>query len=75
MTSEYYRVWIRRGRLINDDPQKRCYNGCYFASHIEWDAWEHWEDYPSLDQAERARRQFSREDQELRISDEVPDDK
>jgi hypothetical protein len=36
-----YELLIRRGVLINDDPQYRCYNGCYYKSHVEWSEWEH----------------------------------
>ena len=36
-----YTIHIRRGRLVIDDPQRRCYNGCYFASHMEWSDWNH----------------------------------
>ncbi len=62
-----YEVHIRRGVLINDDPQKRCYNGCYFKSHIEWDEWEHWMDYPSEEDAKRATRLFARDTQQLKV--------
>jgi hypothetical protein len=58
---------IRRGTLINDDPQRRCYNGCYYKSHIEWTEWEHWMDYPSEDAAKTAKRLFSRADQEFKV--------
>jgi hypothetical protein len=62
-----HEVHIRRGVLINDDPQKRCYNGCYFKSHIEWDEWEHWMDYPSEEHAKSAVRLFARETQQLKV--------
>jgi len=62
-----HEVHIRRGRLINDDPQKRCYNGCYFASHIEWSPWEHWGDYPSEEHAANVARIFARDDQQLKV--------
>jgi len=66
-----HEVHIRRGTLINDDPQNRCYNGCYFKSHMEWSDWEHWMDMPSLEHAKRAARIFAREDQQLKV---VPKD-
>ena len=66
-TQDTYEVHIRRGVLINDDPQRRCYNGCYFKSHVEWSEWEHWMDYPNLEHAERAARIFAREDQQLKV--------
>ena len=65
--SNTHELHIRRGALINDDPQKRCYNGCYFKSHIEWSNWEHWSDYPSLESAQTAKRIFSRDTQQFKI--------
>jgi hypothetical protein len=62
-----YELHIRRGVLINDDPQRRCYNGCYFSSHIEWGEWEHWMDYPTEEHAKTAARLFSRDTQEFKI--------
>lgn len=58
---------IRRGTFFNDDPQKRCYNGAYFASHYEWSDWEKWTDYDTLKQAETGKRIFSREDLQFKI--------
>jgi len=65
-----HEVHIRRGKLVNDDPQKRCYNGCYYyyyKSHIEWDEWKLWMDYPSEDHAKHAVELFQREIQELKV--------
>jgi hypothetical protein len=31
---------IRRRILVNTDPQRRCYNGCYYSSELRWSAWE-----------------------------------
>ncbi len=61
-----YTVQIRSGQLINDDPQRRCYNRCYFKSHMEWGAWRHWTEVPTLEDAERQKRVFQRDTQELR---------
>ncbi len=33
----------RRRILINTDPQKRCYNGCYFSTELIWSNWEAFE--------------------------------
>lgn len=63
-------VQIRRGKLINTDPQRRCYNGCYFSSHIEWNDWEDWMDYPDINSAKKALRLFARDTQQLRIKPE-----
>ena len=73
MTEDTHEVWIRRGQLINDDPQKRCYDGCFIKSHVEWSDWEHWTDYPTLDHAERAARLFAREDQQLKVVEKKHD--
>ena len=62
-----YELHIRRGVRVNTDPQRRCYNGCYFSSHIDWSEWEHWMDYPDEESAERAKRLFQRETQEFKI--------
>lgn len=61
---------IRRGTLVNDDPQRRCYNGCYFASHVEWSAWEPWLTSMTFDTPEKAARAaqgFRRDTQQLRV--------
>ena len=62
-------LYIRRGTFFNDDPQKRCYNGAYFASHYEWSEWEKWMEYPTVEHAEIAKRLFSREDQQFKVID------
>lgn len=60
-------LYIKRGTFINDDPQKRCYNGCYKASHYEWSEWEKWAEYPTTESAEIAKRIFSRDDRQYKI--------
>jgi hypothetical protein len=62
-----HEVHIRRGRLINTDPQRRCYNGAYFSSHIEWSEWEHWDDAPSEEAAQLTARLFARDTQQLKV--------
>lgn len=61
-----YEVHIRRGWLINDDPQKRCYNGCYYKSHMEWEPWKKWLDCPDKESADRNVRLFQRGNQQLK---------
>jgi len=36
---------IRRRMLLvyNNDPQRRCYNGCHFSTAKEWGAWSSFE--------------------------------
>ena len=58
---------IRRGVLVNTDPQRRCYNGCHFSSRVDWSEWEHWMDYPTVEDAERAKSLFQRENQEFKV--------
>jgi hypothetical protein len=65
-----YTLYIRRGQLINDDPQKRCYNGCYFKSHMEWSDWELWiRDYffSTKESAEYNASLFVRENQQFKV--------
>ena len=62
-----FEVHIRRGRLINDDPQKRCYNGCYYKSHMEWEPWEKWDDAVAEEAAQRTVRLFQRDTQQLKV--------
>jgi len=62
-----YELHIRRGVLVNTDPQRRCYDGCHFSSRVDWSDWERWMDYPSLEKAEHAAKLFAREDQQFKI--------
>jgi len=66
-----FTLYIRRGTLVNTDPQRRCYNGCYFSSRVDWSDWERWlGDYPTRESAERAARLFTREDQQFKVEEE-----
>lgn len=65
-----YTIHIRRGKLVIDDPQRRCYNGCYFASHMEWSDWEQWfqnDFYPTREAAEYTAKLFERDDQQFKV--------
>lgn len=31
---------MRKLRLVNTDPQRRCYNGCHFSYDLIWTPWE-----------------------------------
>jgi hypothetical protein len=65
----FYELHIRRGKLINDDPQKRCYDGAYYKSHIEWSPWEKWITgwtFTDKEAAETAAKLFCREDQQIK---------
>lgn len=33
-------IEMRKLRLVNTDPQRRCYNGCHFSSELIWSSWE-----------------------------------
>lgn len=35
-----YVLWAREKYLVNTDPQRRCYDGCYFSSEMRWSEWE-----------------------------------
>lgn len=45
-------VITRRRRLINTDPQRRCYNGCHAKSELVWTEWEALESCPTVEKAE-----------------------
>ena len=62
-----HEVHIRHGRLVNDDPQRRCYHGCFYKSHWEWGPWEVWMDAKSKEYAESIVRGFSRDTQQLKV--------
>ncbi len=49
---------ICRSRVeVNTDPQRRCYNGCYFSSELRWTEWEVLESNISQDKID-ARLRF-----------------
>lgn len=61
---------VRRGTFVNDDPQRRCYNGCYKAYHYEWTKWEKWflsSDYETVEQAELDKKMFGRADLQFKV--------
>ncbi len=33
-------IMMRDLRLVNIDPQRRCYNGCNFSEELQWQSWE-----------------------------------
>lgn len=35
-----FRIEMRNKRLVNTDPQRRCYNGCHFSYEMVWGEWE-----------------------------------
>ena len=63
-----YELHIRRGVVVNTDPQRRCYNGCHFSSRVDWSEWEKWlGGYPTFESAEHAAKLFSREDLQFKV--------
>ncbi len=60
-------LYIRRGRVVNIDPQRRCYDGCHFSSRTDWSDWEHWMYYSTVEHAEHAARLFKREDLQFKV--------
>ena len=48
-----YTLHIRRGILVNTDPQRRCYNGCYFSYEYQWTRWESLESGLPAEKVER----------------------
>jgi hypothetical protein len=39
-TGTMFTIEKRRAREVNNDPQRRCYNGCHFSTEIVWSGWE-----------------------------------
>jgi len=35
-----FHIERRTKRIINTDPQRRCYNGCHYSSEEIWSPWE-----------------------------------
>lgn len=35
-----YTIEYRRLTIVNTDPQRRCYNGCFARSELRWTGWE-----------------------------------
>jgi hypothetical protein len=33
-------IWTREKIEVNDDPQRRCYNGCHFSTKKVWAEWK-----------------------------------
>jgi hypothetical protein len=40
MNSHKYNIICRSRKLINTDPQRRCYNGCHYSTKLIWTKWE-----------------------------------
>ena len=57
----------RKKKLINTDPQRRCYNGCHFSSEVVWGPWE-WLEYDVPQDRVEARLKFWRELNEYSVS-------
>ncbi len=65
-----FALHIRRGYIINTDPQRRCYYGAYAKSETVWGDWELWlkdMTFETREDAEHAARQFAREDQQFKV--------
>lgn len=48
-------ISYRKRRLINTDPQRRCYNGAHFKSELIWTNWECLETTTKEKQEERLK--------------------
>lgn len=38
--STLFTIRSRRQIEVNNDPQRRCYNGCHFSTELVWLPWE-----------------------------------
>ena len=60
-------IEMRKQMLVNNDPQRRCYNGCHASTELVWTGWEVLEyDVPS--ERIEARMKFWRELNDYAIS-------
>ncbi len=67
-----FALLIRRGVVVNTDPQRRCYHGAHFSSRTDWSEWERWlGGYPTRESAEHAASLFEREDQQFKVVEEA----
>lgn len=48
-----YIVQMRKKITYNNDPQRRCYNGCHFSTASYWGPWEIWQS--EIETKERAQ--------------------
>lgn len=62
-----YVLLCRGMEFVNTDPQRRCYNGCYFSYEHRWGAWEELDRPATLEIAER-RLKFWRELNDYAVS-------
>jgi hypothetical protein len=54
-----YTIKFRKQRLINTDPQRRCYNGCHFSSELQWTPLETLESNISEDRIDQRMKFWS----------------
>ena len=45
-------VWTREQRIVNTDPERRCYNGCNFSEAKVWSAWRPLYTLPTKEEAD-----------------------
>lgn len=60
-------IWHRHQRMVNTDPQRRCYNGCNFSEELQWTVWSVLESGLAEERAPR-RLEFWRELNDYAIS-------
>lgn len=53
-----FQVYSRSRRVINTDPQRRCYNGCNFSERVEYGDWTAFQECETEEQAEQVARIF-----------------
>ena len=39
MSKTRYTLMARKQIEVNTDPQRRCYDGCYYSSEMQWTEW------------------------------------
>lgn len=48
-----FKLLTRSRKLVNTDPQRRCYDGCNFSEELQWTAWETLDRLETQEQADR----------------------
>lgn len=62
-----FKIFLRTKRIINTDPQRRCYNGRNFSERIEYGEWEFFQEWEGREFTERVAAGLRRDTQEVKV--------
>lgn len=62
-------IWMRDRRVINTDPQRRCYNGCNFSERVEFGEWRLFQEWDTHEFAERVANGLKCDRREIKLED------